>query len=89
MKKLLTLLLALALVFSLAACGGSKTEEAKPAEEATPADAGPLADLIAAAKAEAARYNQQIAMYNADYSQWWNAYHAAHMPLHRETRFRF
>ena len=52
MKKLLTLLLALALVFSLAACGGSKTEEAKPAEEATPADAGPLADLIAAAKAE-------------------------------------
>ena len=51
MKKLLTLLLALALVFSLAACGGSKTEEAKPAEEATPADAGPLADLIAAATA--------------------------------------
>ena len=45
--------------------------------------------MIAAANAEAARYNQQIAMYNADYSQWWNAYHAAHMPLHRETRFRF
>ena len=45
--------------------------------------------MIAAANAEAARYNQQIAMYNADYSQWWNAYHAAHMPLHRESRFCF
>jgi hypothetical protein len=48
-----------------------------------------LIAMIAALNAEAARYNQQIAMYNADYSQWWNAYHAAHMPLHRETRFCF
>ncbi len=48
-----------------------------------------LIAMIAAANAEAARYNQQIAMYNADYSQWWNAYHAAHLPLHSETRFCF
>ena len=45
--------------------------------------------MIAAANAETARYNQQIALYNAEYGQWWNAYHAAHLPLHAGTRFAF
>ena len=48
-----------------------------------------LIAMIAAGNAEAARYNQQIAMYNANYSQWWNAYHAAHTPLHGGERFLF
>ena len=48
-----------------------------------------LIAMIAAANAETARYNQQIALYNAEYAQWWNAYHAAHAPLHRGTRFVF
>ena len=48
-----------------------------------------LIAMIAAANAETARYNQQIALYNAEYSQWWNAYHAAHAPLHGGTRFAF
>ena len=48
-----------------------------------------LIAMIAAANAETARYNQQIALYNAEYSQWWNAWHAAHMPLHGGTRFAF
>jgi hypothetical protein len=48
-----------------------------------------LIAMIAAGNAEAARYNQQIAMYNANYSQWWNAYHAAHTPLHGGSRFLF
>lgn len=43
---------------------------------------------IAGDNAEAARYNQQIAMYNTCYSQWWNRYNATHMPLSR-PRFRF
>lgn len=48
-----------------------------------------LIAMIAALNAETARYNQQIAMYNANFGQWWNAYHAAHMPLHAEKRFLF
>lgn len=48
-----------------------------------------LIAMIAAANAETARYNQQIALYNAEYSQWWNAYHAAHTPLHGGARFVF
>jgi len=48
-----------------------------------------LIAMIAAANAETARYNQQIAMYNAEYSQWWNAWHAAHLPLHGGARFVF
>ena len=48
-----------------------------------------LIAMIAAANAETARYNQQIALYNAEYSQWWNAYHAAHAPLHGGARFAF
>lgn len=48
-----------------------------------------LIAMIAAANAETARYNQQIAMYNANYSQWWNAYHASHLPLHGASRFQF
>ena len=48
-----------------------------------------LIAMIAAANAETARYNQQIALYNAEYGQWWNAYHAAHLPLHGGTRFAF
>ena len=48
-----------------------------------------LIAMIAAANAETARYNQQIALYNAEYSQWWNAYHAAHLPLHGGSRFVF
>ena len=48
-----------------------------------------LIAMIAAANAETARYNQQIALYNAEYAQWWNAYHAAKAPLHRGTRFVF
>ena len=48
-----------------------------------------LIAMIAAANAETARYNQQIALYNAEYGQWWNAYHAAKAPLHRGTRFVF
>lgn len=48
-----------------------------------------LIAMIAAANAETARYNQQIALYNANYSQWWNAYHAAHRPLHGAERFAF
>ncbi len=48
-----------------------------------------LIAMIAAGNAEAARYNQQIAMYNANYSQWWNAYHASHTPLHALGRFLF
>ncbi len=48
-----------------------------------------LIAMIAAGNAETARYNQQIAMYNANYSQWWNAYHASHLPLHASARFLF
>ncbi len=48
-----------------------------------------LIAMIAAANAETARYNQQIALYNAEYSQWWNACHAAHLPLHGGSRFKF
>ena len=61
MKKNLALLLALAMVFSLCACGGAKEEPAAPAAEAAPAapaaeaapaEADPMAELIAAAQAE-------------------------------------
>jgi len=47
-----------------------------------------LIAMIAAANAEAARYNQQIAMYNADYSQWWTRYQATHRPIAGQ-RFSF
>jgi len=43
---------------------------------------------IAAGNAEVSRYNQQIAMYNACYGQWWAHYNRTHMPLSR-PRFRF
>ena len=43
---------------------------------------------IAAGNAEVSRYNQQIAMYNAAYSQWWNHYNTTHHPLGL-PRFRF
>jgi len=51
MKKVLALLLALVMVFSFAACGETKKEEA-PAKETAPAGFEGLEDLIAAAKAE-------------------------------------
>ena len=45
MKKLIALLLALAMVFSLAACGGSSSEE-KPAEPPkAPADPNAVREL--------------------------------------------
>ena len=44
---------------------------------------------IAAGNAEVARYNQQIAMYNAAYSQWWNKHNSTITPLHRGHRFKF
>lgn len=44
---------------------------------------------IAAGNAEVSRYNQQIGMYNAAYSQWWNKYNSTVTPLHSGTRFRF
>ena len=44
---------------------------------------------IAAGNAEVSRYNQQIAMYNAAYSQWWNNFNANTRPLHKGHRFRF
>lgn len=44
---------------------------------------------IAAGNAETPRYNQQIAMYNAAYSQWWNKYNSETMPLHKGCRFKF
>ena len=44
---------------------------------------------IAAGNAETARYNQQIAMYNAAYSQWWNRHNATVKPLHQGHRFKF
>ncbi len=44
---------------------------------------------IAAGNAEVARYNQQIAMYNAAYQQWWNKFNSVTMPLHAGTRFKF
>ena len=57
MKKLLALLLALVMVFALAACGQQAAPAEKPAEApaeqpAAPAEADPMAELIAAAKAE-------------------------------------
>ena len=52
MKKLLALLLALAMCLSLAACGGGTTQESAPAEDAA-ADAEPAADGdLAAVKAK-------------------------------------
>ena len=57
MKKYLALLLALVMVFALAACGGTAetpapATEAPAAEPETPAETDPMADLIAAAQAE-------------------------------------
>ena len=43
---------------------------------------------IAAGNAETARYNQQIALYNAAYAQYWNALNASRAPLHAAERFR-
>lgn len=45
--------------------------------------------MIAAGNAEITRYNQQIAMYNACYSQWWNKFNSTHTPLHARRRFMF
>lgn len=44
---------------------------------------------IASGNAEVSRYNQQISMYNAAYSQWWNKFNSTHLPLHAHTRFLF
>ena len=44
---------------------------------------------IAAGNAEVPRYNQQIAMYNAAYSQWLNKHNSVTMPLHARHRFVF
>lgn len=57
MKKFLALLLALVMVFALAACGQSETPAAEapaeaPAAEAPAAEADPMAELVAAAQAE-------------------------------------
>ena len=57
MKKYLALLLALVMVFALAACGGTTetpapATEAPAAEPATPAEVDPMEELIAAAQAE-------------------------------------
>ena len=60
MKKVLALLLSLALVFSLCACGGAKEqpkeepkdEPAAPTEEVPAGEADPMAELIAQAQAE-------------------------------------
>ena len=55
MKKLLALLLAMIMVFALAACGGTQSapkEEAKPAaEEAAPAEEAPAEEAPAAEEA--------------------------------------
>ena len=48
-----------------------------------------LIAMIAVGNAETARYNQQIALYNSVYSQWWNSYHSSHVPLHDGKRFEF
>ena len=40
-----------------------------------------LVAMIAQGNAEASRYNQQIALYNAAYSAWWNNYNTTHHPL--------
>lgn len=47
-----------------------------------------LIAMIADSNAEAARYNKQMALYNANFSQWWNRYNATHMPI-SGRRFRF
>ena len=43
MKRIVTLILAMAMVLSLAACGGSSTQESKPAESAKPEQSAPAA----------------------------------------------
>lgn len=48
-----------------------------------------LIAMIAADNAETARYNQQIAMYNAAYREWWSRLNATHTPLHGGGRFLF
>lgn len=47
-----------------------------------------LIAMIAQGNAEVSRYNQQIALYNTAYSQWWNHYNTTHHPMGR-PRFRF
>ncbi|MBR0040969.1 MAG: hypothetical protein IJP64_06290 [Oscillospiraceae bacterium] len=47
-----------------------------------------LIAMIAQGNGEITRYNQQIALYNACYSQWWNRFNATHLPF-CGTRFRF
>ena len=47
-----------------------------------------LIAMIAQGNAEAARYNQQIAMYNAAYTQWWAHYNNTHIPV-KLPRFFF
>lgn len=48
-----------------------------------------IAAMIAAGNSEASRYNQQIAMYNANYGQWFNWYNRTHRPLPKSKRFVF
>ena len=40
-----------------------------------------LIAMIAQGNAEVSRYNQQIALYNTAYSQWWNHYNTTHHPV--------
>lgn len=47
MKRIVTLILAMAMVLSLAACGGSSTQESKPAESAKPEQSAPAAESTA------------------------------------------
>ena len=48
-----------------------------------------LVARIAAGNAETSRYNQQIALYNAAYGQFWNRLNATTRPLHGAARFKF
>ena len=40
-----------------------------------------LIAMIAQGNGETSRYNQQIALYNTAYSQWWNHYNTTHHPV--------
>ena len=48
-----------------------------------------IAAMIASGNSEVSRYNQQIAMYNANYGQWFNWYTRTHRPLPKSKRFVF
>ena len=64
MKKILTLLLAMAMVLALCACGGSKAEEPAPAAEAAPA--APAAEAApAAAGDDFAQWKDYLKVYAA------------------------